>query len=364
MVDAVLLLVDAVEGPMPQTRFVTRKALALGLKPIVVVNKVDRPGARPDWVVDQTFDLFDKLGATEEQLDFPVVYASALNGWATLDDGRRRHRHAPLFEADPASTCRAPKATPDGPLQLRICALDYTNYVGRIGIGRIQPRHDRSRTGRRRVIGPAESTRRTRRRISQVLTSRAWSAKRSTEAEAGDIVAVTGIEDVDIGVHDLRRRQAGRAAAARGGRADAGMNFQVNTSPLAGKEGKFVTSRQISRAPRCASCSATSRCEVEDTADADMFRVSGRGELHLTILIENMRREGYELAVSQPRVVLTKTSTASCTSRIESADGRHRRRPPGRRHGGARRRKRRAARTWSPTARAACASSTASRRAA
>jgi GTP-binding protein len=299
MVDGVLLLVDAVEGPMPQTRFVTRKALALGLKPIVVVNKVDRPGARSDFVVNATFDLFDKLGATEDQLDFPVVYASGLNGWAAREPGVVGADLAPLFDAIlehvPAHAGRA-----DEPLQLQICSLDYNSYVGRIGIGRINggtlaPLQD--------VVlfeGPEGTPRKA--RVNQVLVFEGLERQPAELAGPGDIVLVTGIEDVGIGVTLTDPEDPRPLPMLEIDEPTLSMNFCVNTSPLAGREGKFVTSRQIrDRLDRELQSNVALR--VRDTAEDGVFEVSGRGELHLTILIENMRREGYELAVSRPRVV-------------------------------------------------------------
>jgi GTP-binding protein len=301
MVDSVLLVVDAVEGPMPQTRFVTRKALALGHNAIVVVNKFVRPGARPDWVIDQTFELFDKLGATDRQLDFPVIYASALEGWASTDHTRREPDMRALYEAI-LHHVPSPKSEPDAPLQFQISTLDYNSYVGRIGIGRI----------RRGTVKAGETIQlwngtddKGKAKIQQVLTFKGLTRESVPEAVAGDIVAVTGIEDVHIGntLCDVDHPDALPPIAVD--EPTLTMNFQVNTSPLAGKEGKFVTSRQI-RERLARELESNVALRVEDTGDADVFRVSGRGELHLTILIENMRREGYELAVGKPRV-LTKT---------------------------------------------------------
>jgi GTP-binding protein len=301
MVDSVLLLVDAVEGPMPQTRFVTRKALALGLKPIVVVNKIDRPGARPDWVVNHTFDLFDKLGATEEQLDFPVVYASALNGYASLDAGAREGTLEPLFEAI-LQHVPVRADDPDGPLQLQICSLDYSSYVGRIGIGRIT--RGRIRPGQQVMVmrGPDDAAPKTA-KVGQVLVFKGLDRTIAEEAQAGDIVLVNGIEDVGIGVTLTSVEQPEALPLLKVDEPTLTMNFQVNTSPLAGKEGKYVTSRQI-RERLQRELMSNVALKVVETADADVFEVSGRGELHLTILLENMRREGYELAVSRPRVVI------------------------------------------------------------
>jgi GTP-binding protein len=298
MVDGVLLLVDAVEGPMPQTRFVTRKALAQGLKAIVVVNKIDRPGARPAWVVDQTFELFDKLGASDAQLDFPVIYASALEGWASTDYTERRPDMAALFEAILAHV-PPPDAQADRPLQLQISTLDYNSYVGRIGIGRI--RRGAVHAGENVVLrfgnedrGPG--------RIGQVLAFTGLERLPVEQAQAGDIVAVTGLEAVNIGMTVC---DAGRPEGLPPISVDQptlAMNFQVNTSPLAGREGRFVTSRQL-RERLYRELQSNVALRVEDTDEPDVLRVCGRGELHLTILIENMRREGYELAVSRPQVL-------------------------------------------------------------
>src|SRR5215469_1123768 len=298
MVDGVLLLVDAVEGPMPQTRFVTRKALALGLKAIVVVNKIDRPGARPGWVIDQTFELFDKLGATDAQLDFPVIYASALQGWASTDHTERRPDMSALFEAVLAHV-PPPTAQEDKPLQFQISTLDYNSYVGRIGIGRI--RRGSVRPGQQVALRYGEEDRGLA-KIAQVLTFNGLQRAPVDEAFAGDIVAVTGIEDVNIGLTVCDPEAAEGLPPIRVDEPTLAMNFQVNTSPLAGREGKYVTSRQIrERLQRELQSNVALR--VEDTDEPDVMRVSGRGELHLTILIENMRREGYELAVSRPQVL-------------------------------------------------------------
>jgi GTP-binding protein len=298
MVDGVLLLVDAVEGPMPQTRFVTRKALAQGLKAIVVVNKIDRPGSRPAWVVDQTFDLFDKLGASDAQLDFPVIYASALQGWASTDYTERRPDMLALFEAILAHV-PPPAAQADLPLQLQISTLDYNSYVGRIGIGRI----------RRGVVRPGETVAlrfgeqdRGLARIGQVLAFTGLERSPVEEASAGDIVAVTGIESVNIGLTVCDPEHPQGLPPISVDEPTLAMNFQVNTSPLAGREGKFVTSRQL-RERLYRELQSNVALRVEDTDEPDVLRVSGRGELHLTILIENMRREGYELAVSRPQVL-------------------------------------------------------------
>ncbi len=300
MVDSVLLLVDAVEGPMPQTRFVTRKALALGLKPIVVINKIDRPGARPDWVVSQTFDLFDKLGATEEQLDFPVVYASALHGWATLKHDEPGTDLRPLFDAI-IKNVPVRNANPDAPLQLQICSLDYSSFVGRIGIGRVA--RGRIRSGQQVAVmqGPDSVPRMA--KVNQVMVFKGLERTVVEEAEAGDIVLINGVEDVSIGVTLCDPAQPEAFPLLKVDEPTLTMNFMVNTSPLAGKEGKFVTSRQLrERLER--ELQSNVALKVEFTADSDTFVVSGRGELHLTILLENMRREGYEMAVGRPRVVM------------------------------------------------------------
>ena len=299
MVDGVLLLVDAVEGPMPQTRFVTRKALALGLKPIVVINKIDRPGSRPDWVINHTFDLFDKLGATEEQLDFPVVYASALNGYAMLDASKPGTDMRPLYEAI-LEHVPPPDVDSEAPLQLQICSLDYNSYVGRIGIGRIKKGHIKP-TQQVAVMYGDEP--RGLAKVGQVLVFKGLERDQAEDAEAGDIVLVTGIEQVGIGVTLCAVENPVGLPPIAVDEPTLTMNFQVNTSPLAGKEGKFVTSRQI-RDRLQKELLANVALRVKDTENADVFEVSGRGELHLTILLENMRREGYEMAVGRPRVVV------------------------------------------------------------
>jgi GTP-binding protein len=303
MVDGVLLLVDAVEGPMPQTRFVTRKALALGLKPIVVVNKIDRPGARPDWVVSATFDLFDKLGATEEQLDFPVVYASALNGFATMDHTKTSDNMRPLFDAILKYVPQR-EDDPDGPLQLQICSLDYSSYVGKIGIGRIT--RGRVKPLQEVIIqdGPEGAPKKA--KINQILMFKGLEREVVQEALAGDIVLINGIDDLNIGTTVCQSDHIEPLTMLQVDEPTLTMNFMVNASPLAGREGKYVTSRQVrERLER--ELKANVALRVDFGADSDTFVVSGRGELHLTILLENMRREGYELAVSRPRVVF-KTS--------------------------------------------------------
>jgi len=298
MVDGVLLLVDAVEGPMPQTRFVTRKALALGLKAIVVVNKIDRPGARPGWVIDQTFELFDKLGASDEQLDFPVIYASALQGWASTDHLERRPDMSALYEAI-LKHVPPPAADSELPLQLQVSTLDYNSYVGRIGIGRI--RRGSIRPGQNVVLRYGDDDRGAG-KIGQVLSFSGLERRPVEEAGAGDIVAVTGIEDVNIGLTICDSQAPEGLPPIQVDEPTLAMNFQVNSSPFAGREGKFVTSRQI-RERLYRELQSNVALRVEDTEEPDVFQVSGRGELHLTILIENMRREGYELAVSRPQVL-------------------------------------------------------------
>ena len=342
MVDGVLLLVDAVEGPMPQTRFVTMKALKQGLKPIVVINKVDRPGARPEWVVNQTFELFDRLGATDAQLDFPVVYASALQGWATLDvnvakaasaesfsssmatfpQGGERKKDAtkahdasldmrPLFDTIIAHV-PAPDADLDGPLQFQVSALDYSSYVGRLGVGRI--RRGRLAAGQEVAVlhGPlAEGAVPPKGRITQLYMFEGLNRASVEHAEAGDIVLVTGLDDLTIGttLTSLDRPEALPPISVD--EPTLSMYFQVNTSPLAGREGKYVTSRNV-RDRLAREMLTNMALRVDETEDTDVFLVSGRGELHLTILIENMRREGYEVAVSRPRVVLKEVNGVTC----------------------------------------------------
>ena len=299
MIDSVLLLVDAVEGPMPQTRFVTRKALALGLKPIVVVNKIDRPGARPEWVINATFELFDKLGATEEQLDFPVVFASALNGYASLESDVREGDMTPLFDAV-LRHVPVRDDDPDGPLQLQISSLDYSSYVGKIGIGRISRGRVKALQDVVIMNGPEGTP--VKARINQVLKFKGLEREIAAEAWAGDIVLINGIEDLGIGTTVCAVDTPDALPMLTVDEPTLTMNFMVNTSPLAGREGKFVTSRQLrERLDRELKSNVALR--VAPTSDDTIFEVSGRGELHLTILLENMRREGFELAVSRPRVV-------------------------------------------------------------
>jgi GTP-binding protein len=299
MVDSVLLLVDAVEGPMPQTRFVTKKALALGLRPIVVVNKVDRPGARIDYVINTTFDLFDKLGATEAQLDFPILYASGLNGWASESSNHVGENMAPLFEAI-LTHVPAHAGSPTEPLQLQICSLDYSSYVGRIGIGRISQGTLKTGQDVGVCIGMDGAPRKA--RVNQIQKFSGLERVVATEAGPGDIVLINGIEDLGIGIVITDLESPQRMPMLQVDEPTLTMNFCVNTSPLAGREGKYVTSRQLrDRLDRELQSNVALR--VKDTDEDGIYEVSGRGELHLTILLENMRREGYELAVSKPRVV-------------------------------------------------------------
>jgi len=318
MVDGVLLLVDAVEGPMPQTRFVTLKALRQGLKPIVVVNKVDRPGARPEWVVNETFELFDRLGATDDQLDFPVVYASALNGWASLDvaDAKLPAKPEgatmkPLFDTILAHV-PVPVGDADGGLQFQISALDYSSYIGRLGIGRI--RRGRLAAGQEVAVlrGPLEpGAIAPRAKIGQVFKFTGLERTPVEHAEAGDIVLVTGVDDLAIGTTLASLELPEALPPIMVDEPTLAMYFQVNTSPLAGREGKYVTSRNV-RDRLMKELLTNMALRVEETPDTDVFLVSGRGELHLTILIENMRREGYELAVSRPRVVMREIGGEMC----------------------------------------------------
>jgi GTP-binding protein len=298
MVDSVCLLVDAVDGPMPQTRFVTQKAFAQGLKPIVVINKVDRPGARPDWVVDQVFDLFDRLGATDEQLDFPIVYTSALLGYATLDLNVPSTDMVPLFETI-VSHVKPPEVEPNGTFQMQITTLDYSSYVGMIGIGRIT--RGQARTNMPVSIIDREGNIR-QGRILQVLEYLGLERTEVPTAEAGNIIAITGIDALKISDTLCDPSNVEALTPLIVDEPTISMTFQVNTSPFAGKEGKYVTSRKI-RERLEQEILHNVALRVEDTADPDKFKVSGRGELHLSILIENMRREGYELAVSRPEVI-------------------------------------------------------------
>ncbi|OFT24263.1 GTP-binding protein TypA [Neisseria sp. HMSC03D10] len=307
MVDCVVLLVDAQEGPMPQTRFVTKKALALGLKPIVVINKIDKPSARPSWVIDQTFELFDNLGATDEQLDFPIVYASGLSGFAKLEETDESNDMRPLFDTILKHT-PAPSGSADETLQLQISQLDYDNYTGRLGIGRIL--NGRIKPGQ--VVAVMNHDQQIAQgRINQLLGFKGLERVPLEEAEAGDIVIISGIEDIGIGVTITDKDDPKGLPMLSVDEPTLTMDFMVNTSPLAGTEGKFVTSRQI-RDRLQKELLTNVALRVEDTADADVFRVSGRGELHLTILLENMRREGFELAVGKPRVVYRDIDGQKC----------------------------------------------------
>lgn len=303
MVDSVLILVDAMDGPMPQTRFVTQKAFAMGFKPIVVVNKIDRPGARPDWVIDQVFDLFDKLGATNEQLDFPIVYASALHGYASLDDTAREGDMTPLYEAI-MKHVSPPEVDREGPFQMRVSQLDYNNFVGLIGVGRIQrgkvrtnmpvsvvDRHGKKRQGK----------------VLQVLGFLGLERIEVEEAEAGDIVAISGVADLSISDTICALDTPEALPALTVDEPTISMTFQVNNSPFAGSKehsgGKFITSRQIRERLERETLHNVA-LKVEEGSDPDKFLVSGRGELHLSVLIETMRREGFELAVSRPEVII------------------------------------------------------------
>ena len=318
MVDGVVLLIDAQEGPMPQTRFVTKKALALGLKPIVVVNKVDKPGSRPDYVINAAFELFDKLGADEQQLDFPVVYASGLEGWASLAEGKPGEAWGtdltPLFETILAHV-PVHQGDPAAPLQLQISSLDYSTYVGRIGVGRVNA--GTLRPGLDVLVMEGPEGRSWKGRVNQVLTFEGLERQQAESAGPGDIVLVNGIEDIGIGVTLTSPEQPAPLPMLKVDEPTLTMNFCVNTSPLAGREGKFVTSRQIwDRLQRELQGNVALR--VRESGEDGIFEVSGRGELHLTILLENMRREGYELAVSKPRVVFHE---------VDGPDGRERHEP-------------------------------------
>jgi GTP-binding protein len=299
MVDSVLLLVDAVEGPMPQTRFVTQKAFAQGLKPVVVINKIDRDGARPHWVLDQTFDLFDRLGATDEQLDFPVIYASALQGYASLDENARDGDMTPLFEAI-VQHVSPPVVDRDGPLQLQVSSLAYDSYVGVLGIGRVQ----RGTVKENSPVCVATADGAVRKaRILDLYGFHGLERKKIKSADAGDIVVFSGIDNLNISdtVCEVDKAEALPPLAVD--EPTISMTFQVNKSPFSGQDGKFLTSRQISERLQ-QELKHNVALRVDETEDPDKFRVSGRGELHLSILIETMRREGYELAVSRPEVII------------------------------------------------------------
>ncbi len=312
MVDGVLLLIDAQEGPMPQTRFVTKKALALGLKPIVVVNKVDKPGAKPDAVINAAFDLFDKLGANDDQLDFPVVYASGINGWSSLEEGEHGAQWGPDMSALFDTILKhvpAQSGDPAAPLQLQISALDYSTFVGRIGVGRIGQGTIKPGMNVAVMEGPDGKT--INGRINQVLTFEGLDRVQVTEAGPGNIVLINGIEEIGIGVTVTDPVNPAPLPMLKVDEPTLTMNFCVNTSPLAGREGKYVTSRQIwDRLQKELQSNVALR--VSETDEEGIFEVMGRGELHLTILLENMRREGYELAVSKPRVVFREINGEKC----------------------------------------------------
>ena len=299
MVDSVLLLVDAADGPMPQTRFVTEKAFKQGLNPIVVVNKIDRPGSRPDWVVEQIFDLFDDLGATDEQLDFPIVYCSALQGIATTDLEQPGTDLKPLFESI-VKHAPAPKCDLDGPFQMQISSLDHSSFVGTIGVGRVS----RGKIKTNMPVSVIDRDGKTRSgRVLQVLGHMGLNRVEVEEAQAGDIIAVTGLTPLSISDTICDPSQVEALPALEVDEPTMSVMFLVNKSPFCGKEGDFVTSRQI-RDRLLKECIHNVALRVEETADPDKFKVSGRGELHLTILIENMRREGFEFAVSRPEVII------------------------------------------------------------
>ena len=307
MVDSVLLLVDAVDGPMPQTRFVTQKAFALGLKPIVVINKIDRPGARPDWVVDQTFDLFDRLGATDEQLDFPIVYASAINGYAGLEHNITEGDMTPLFETIVAKVS-PPPVDMDGSFKMQVSSLDYNTYVGVIGIGRIQ--RGSIKPNQPLIIVNREGVER-KGRMLQIFGFHGLERVEVPEARAGDIIAFAGIENLEISDTICHPDAVEVMPPLSVDEPTVTMTFQVNNSPFAGREGKFVTTRQI-RDRLDKELQHNVALKVEDTGDPDKFKVSGRGELHLSVLIENMRREGFEMGVSRPEVIIKEIDGKKC----------------------------------------------------
>jgi GTP-binding protein len=307
MVDSVLLLVDAVDGPMPQTRFVTQKAFALGLKPIVVINKIDRPGARPDWVVDQTFDLFDRLGATDEQLDFPIVYASAINGYAGLEHTITEGDMTPLFETI-VEKVSPPPVDMDGPFKMQVSSLDYNTYVGVIGIGRIQ--RGSIKPNQPLTIVNREGVER-KGRMLQIFGFHGLERIEVPEARAGDIIAFAGIEKLEISDTLCHPDAVEVMPPLSVDEPTVTMTFQVNNSPFAGREGKFVTTRQI-RDRLDKELQHNVALKVEDTGDPDKFKVSGRGELHLSVLIENMRREGFEMGVSRPEVIIKEIDGKKC----------------------------------------------------
>jgi GTP-binding protein len=307
MVDSVLLLVDAVEGPMPQTRFVTQKAFDHGFTPLVVINKIDRDGARPGWVLNQTFELFDRLGATDEQLDFPVIYASALSGYAGTDDNIRDGDMTPLFSAV-IETVRPPQVDADGPLQLQVSSLDYDNYVGVLGIGRVSRGQLRANTAVQ-IVGADGAARSG--RVMDLYRFHGLERHRADSVGSGDIIVFSGIDDLQISDTVCDREHPEALPALTVDEPTITMTFQVNKSPFSGRDGKYLTSRQVGeRLDRELKHNVALR--VENTDDPDKFRVSGRGELHLSILIETMRREGYELAVSRPEVIIKEVDGVSC----------------------------------------------------
>jgi len=302
MVDSVLLLVDAVDGPMPQTRFVTQKAFEMGFRPIVVINKVDRDGARPHWVLDQTFELFDQLGASDEQLDFPVVYASALKGYAGLEETVREGDMRPLFQTI-IDEVAPPPVNIDGPFQMRISSLDYSSYVGVIGIGRVQ--RGSVKSNQQICVIDREGEKRNA-KILQVLGFHGLNRIEVNSAQAGDIIAITGVENLGISDTLCDRSAPEALPTLTVDEPTISMTFRVNNSPFAGREGKYLTSRQL-RERLLREASHNVSLGVEETANAERFKISGRGELHLSILIETMRREGYELAISRPEVIIHET---------------------------------------------------------
>ncbi len=307
MVDSVLLLVDAQEGPMPQTRFVTQKAFQHGLRPIVVINKIDKPSARPDWVIDQVFDLFDKLGASDAQLDFPIIYASAINGYASSDDSAREGDMTPLFEAI-IEHCPAPDVDPDGPLQMQVSNLDYNSYVGAIAVGRVTRGSLRPN---QQVIVTKYDGKTYKAKIGLVYGYHGLERHEVPEADAGDIIAITGIEAPNVSDTLCDPDHVEALPPLTVDEPTVSMTFQVNASPFAGRQGKYLTSRQLKdRLERELIHNVALR--VEEGADPEKFKVSGRGELHLSVLLENMRREGFELAVSRPEVIFREIDGEVC----------------------------------------------------
>ena len=307
MVDSVLLLVDAVDGPMPQTRFVTQKAFAMGFTPIVVVNKIDRPGSRPDWVVDQVFDLFDQLGANDEQLDFPIIYASALNGYASTNHEDREGDMTPLFESVIANVA-PPQVEVDGPFQMQVSSLDYDSYKGVLGIGRIT-RGTINRNSPVKIIGADDKVRDA--RMMQIFGFKGLERIETESAQAGDIIVFSGIEELYISDTLCDRNAVESMPPLTVDEPTVNMTFSINSSPFSGQDGKYLTSRQIDeRLQR--ECLHNVALRVEQLPDSDKFRVSGRGELHLGILIETMRREGFELSVSRAEVILKEVDGVVC----------------------------------------------------